>query len=402
MPTDFLPRRYRPLVALLALGCGRAGAQTLTAPAETAAPAVVTLEGTAEGPRTTVVLRTGRGYETARTLGVVTHAEGAARRALVLPGDPDRPNVLVVATVQRTVRASAYNAALFRVDGRGGEATRLCEGVADLSVPMRTASGTVLVQRGRDGDEPTPDPASPRVFRERSDALQLDAIDPATGRTRTVWQGSGQIAFLAAPVGGDAVAVYWVHDGGSTLLRLDAARGTTRVLVPNLPVARDFSYDPHTDRVVFARATPDPRVYEVAAVSAREGGVPQALWRGPSEALMPRALADGRVVLSLPGLGGLAVLAPEGATGGTQPVTGAPGVTAAPRVLGPTRIAPLGDGSDAALEESPDGRWLALRHTTRDAERWVLLPRRGGPPVPLAPRTEWMEWAGFVRPEGAR
>jgi len=357
------------------------------------------LEGTAEGTRTAVVARAPGATGQARVLGTVTHAEGAARRGLVLPGGGETPAVLVVATVQRTVRASAYNAALFRVDGRGGEATQLCDAVADLSVPLRTEAGTVLIQRGRDGDEPTPDPADPRAFRERSDALRLDAIDPATGRVRTVWQGAGQIAFLAAPLGGDAVAVYWVHDGGSTLLRLDAARGTTRVLVPNLPVARDFSYDARTDRVVFARATPDPRVYEVAAVSAQTGGVPAVLWRGASESLMPRVLSDGRVAVAMPAMQGLGLLAPTATTGAAGP-TGATGVTVAV-VPGPTRVAPLGEGSDAALAESHDGRWVAFRHTTRDAERWALWSRAGRV-VPIESRTAWMEFVGFVQPEGGR
>jgi hypothetical protein len=371
--------------------------------AQTAPPAVVTLEGAPDGARTEVMLRAPGGASAGRRLGAVVHAEGAARGALVLPGGgATGPTVLVVATTRRTVRAGAYNASLFRVDGRGGEATRLCDDVAELSVPLRTASGLVLVQRGRDGAEPREDPTAPRVFRERTDTLWLDAVDPVTGRLRTVWRGEGQIAFLAAPLGGDAVAVYWVHDGASTLLRLDAARGTARVLVANLPVAREFSYDARADRVVFARATPDPSVYEVAAVDARAGGAVQVLWRGQSESLMPRALGDGSVALSLPGRRGLAVLpAGVGAVAAPTGRTGATGRTAVV-TTGPTRVAPWGDGSDAALAESPDGRWLAVRHTTDAAESWALWNRRTGAVVPVASGGAWMEWAGFVQAEAGR
>ena len=58
---------------------------------------------------------------------------------------------------------------------------------------------------------------------------------------------------------------------------------------------------------------------------------------------MPFAIGGGDVALSSDGDHGLAIFSPT--TGRLR------------------TLAPLGDGSDAATHVSPDGRWIAVRHT---------------------------------------
>ncbi|MBK8697950.1 MAG: hypothetical protein IPN17_38320 [Deltaproteobacteria bacterium] len=219
----------------------------------------------------------------------------------------------------------------------------------------------MLVQRGHDGEDLPPEVTHRRLV-ERTDALRLDAVDPATGSLRPVWSGRGQLAFLATALRDDEVLVYLLQDSGSSLLRLDARTGDVALLHPDLSLARDFSYDAARDEVVFARAL-SPTVYEVASLRAHDPS-PAAItprWRSSSDHLMPRVLRDGAIGLSLPGDHGLGWL-PRGAS-----------VQSTPAVF-----APRGDGSDALLSESDDGRWIALRHTTDRDESVVVAQRRGG------------------------
>lgn len=383
----------RALPGLVSLyGCSLARAQTPPVTGSEAPPAVVAFEGDPEGRETQVTVRAGPGLAGRTVLGRVTHVDGAALRGLVLAGrDSARPTVLVTAATHRTVRASAYTASLFRVDATGASTT-LCDQVAELSTPLQTANGTVLVQRGRDGDEPVDD--GTRQFREREDQLEIAAIAPSTGRLRTVWQGRGQLAFLAAALQGDEVAVYWVHNGASTLMALDARTGAQRVLCQNLPVARDFSYDPVHRRVVFARATQDPQQYEVAAVSAL-GGPVTVLARGASDRLMPAALGDGAVAFSRPDAQGLGLVA---ASANVGPPTRA-GAAPEGAVSWVTPFALQGPGTDAVVAQHSSGRWI-VRHTDSARQEWSLWSRATRQViVPSSPEAA-IELVGFV-PEGA-
>ena len=278
----------------------------------------------------------------------------------------------------RASRRSSYNSSLFALSA--GAVRRLADGLTDASRAMVTANGAVVVQRGEDG----PEPEQRRVLREATDALTLDVVDPHTGAVRTAWRGAGQIAFLAAAIGGDEVAVYHLSDGAAVLFALDVVTGATRVMARGVEMARDFSYDPVADAVVFARpATWGAPLYEVAAVPAHANGARAVVrWSGQGDHAMPRALRDGSVAISLPGDRGLGVI-PRG------------GDDAA-------RVAPLGDGSDCALGESPDGRWVAVRHTTDTAESLYLWSPRGGAPVTLTGEGGWIDLAGFTSARGGR
>lgn len=360
-----------------------------------AAPPVVLLRGHPDAARTAVVLQRPGARGPAAVLGTFPHLPSSARHAVLLRGgSPARPVALAVAADHEAPRGGSYHSALFRVDPATAAATRLCGGLADGSRALVTARGTVLVQRGSDGPDPD---TTRRGLVERTDALRLDAVDPVTGAARTVWSGRGQLAYLAAALGDDEVLVYHLQDSGSALLRLDARTGRVDVVHPDVPLARDFSYAAARDEVVFARAR-SPTVYEVASLRAHDPA-PAAitpLLRAPSDHLMPRVLRDGTVGLTLPGDRGLGWL-PRGAAVSGAPRVSGPGL---PGVPGPTVFAPAGDGSDALLAESDDGRWIALRHTTDRGESVVLSPRRGGDSHTLASPDEVIEFVGFAPSAG--
>jgi hypothetical protein len=94
---------------------------------------------------------------------------------------------------------------------------------------------------------------------------------------------------------------------------------------------------------------------------------------------MPRVLRDGAIGVSAPGDHGLAWIA-RGAS-----------VQVAPAVA-----APVGDGSDALLAESSDGRWIALRHTTDRDERVVVTARRGSAVFAFGAADTVVEFVGFT------
>ncbi len=358
------------LAALLALGCVAPAAAQPRAPAA-APPPFVLLRGRPDAASTAVVLH----GATTVTLATFPHLPSSARHAALLPGA--HPVVLAVAADREAPRGGGYHSALFRIDPATASITRLVGDLVDNSRPLVTARGTVVVQRGTDGPDPTP---TNHQLVERTDELRLDAIDPATGAARTAWSGRGQLAYLATALRGDEVLVYHLHDGGSSLLRLDVATGRATELHPNVPLSRDFTYDPDRDEVVFARAIA-PTVYEVASLAAHASS-PTAVtprWRASSDHLMPRVLHDGTIGLSLPDDRGLAWL-PRGADMQSRPAS----------------FAPRGDGSDALLAESPDGRWVALRHTTDHDESVVVAPRRGGQPLVIASPDEVIEFVGFT------
>ncbi|MEZ4390213.1 MAG: hypothetical protein R3A48_03880 [Polyangiales bacterium] len=311
------------------------------------APELALLEGPADGDGSLVVLRRGG---RSRALGRVPHAVGGARQGVVVRGG-EHPLVAVVAQQRPSTRASTYDSALFFVDEGG--ARQALDGVTNASRPLVTRGGLVLVQRGSDGD---PIELVDRQLRERRDPLRIDAVDPSTGASRTVWEGAGQIAFLACALDGDEALVLHLDDQRATLRVLDAARGVTRVLREGLHLARDFSYDAARGEVLFAQAE-GPSAWAVRAISLRDSEI-STKWQGESDHLMPFALGDGRVALSLPGDHGLGVIPAGG---------GAPG-----------RVAPLGEGSDAALARYGD--WIALRHTdsAREAPALVHLPTGAG------------------------
>ncbi len=347
-------------------------------------PALVLIEGVPQETTSRVMLRIPTTGAAPVHLGTVTHAPGSALRGVLWPQgttDATHPRSLVIAAERESRHASTYNSALFRVDGRGEPATRLAGALTDASRPLVTRRGTVLVQSGADGEDPPPDPQR-RVFRERVDTLTLLAVDAQAGSSRAVWTGRGMIAFLATALRDDEALVYHVDDSGARLFALDATTGATRTVVEGmLPLARDFSYDATHDEVVFARAASyGSDDYEVVSAPAHgpatRASSLRVRWRAKSDRIMPRALGDGTVALSLAESFGLGLLA-----------TG----TNAPRA-----VAPLGAGDDCALDESRDGHWIALRHTTRDREVIALYAPGEGRVVTLDRPELYTEVVGLV------
>lgn len=332
--------------------------------APAAPPPLALLEGAPDAPESAVVVR--HGNDRAAVLGRVAHVAGSARRGVVLRGGAD-PVALVVAQERPARGASTYDSALYRVDARGTR--RLLGGLTNASRPLVTAAGTVIVQRGADGEER---PLIDRQLRERRDPLTLDAVDPDTGAVRTVWRGEGQLAFLACALNGDSFLAYHLDDQTAALRVLDASSGAVRTLREGLHLARDFSYDRARDAVVFAQAT-GPAGYRVASLSLRDGSL-RTLYAAQSDHLMPFALADGRVALSLPDDRGAGLL-----TAGSDT---------------PRAVAPLGAGSDAVLAERAG--WIALRHTEIDRERTALMHLATGAVTALDGDGVVREVLGFV------
>lgn len=375
--------KLRTGLAVVALGAGLSwfGLSSREAPADPrralAPPPVVLLEGAPGGAETRVVMRAPAAAAQPVVLGVVPHVAGSARRGtLDLRGPGGAARVFVVAAERESRRGSTYQSALWRVEA-GAPAARLVGGLTDGSRALVTGRGALVVQRGRDGEDLAP---VGRVLRERVDALSLDVVDPANGAARPAWTGRGMIAFLAAPLRGDEVLVYHVHERGAALFALDVGARSERPLVPAMDaLARDFSYDPVHDEVAFVRAGPRGD-WEVVSLPAH--GPPVASdalrvrWRASSDHLMPRALRDGSIVVSLPDDRGLGAIEPW------------------PRP--PSRIAPLGDGSDEALAESDDGRWIAFRHRTPGRELLGLHARADGRTVSIDRPDVECDFVGFA------
>lgn len=344
---------------------------------EVAPPPVVLLEGAPEGTETRVVVRAPSTGAQPRVLGAVTHVAGSARRG-TLSRTASRTSVYVVAAERESRHGSTYESALWLVED-GASPQRLVGGVTDASRAAVTERGSVVVQRGRDGEDPA---LVDHVLRERVDELSLDVVDPANGAARTAWRGRGMIAFLAAAMRGDEVLVYHVREGGAALFALDVATGSTRALIERMDaLARDFSYDAARDEVAFVRASQRAEgVWEVVTLPAhgpaRSPGSLQTRWRAASDHLMPRMLRDGAVVISLPDDKGLGLL------------------RAFPQM--PERVAPLGDGADEALGESDDGRWLALRHRAPGREALGLYDRESRRSIEVDRPEVYVEFVGFA------
>jgi hypothetical protein len=349
--------------AMLAVGGFAAVAQTDPEPLarQTLEPiaAVVTLEGPSEAGETHVRLRRFGSQAPLRELGSLRHVAHSARRGAMYAHN-GRTLVLVTAQL-RPMSGHTYESQLFAVEN--GTTRPLVDGVSNASSPLVTARGTVLVQRGTDGpDVDSMQSANGQGLRERIDALTIDAVDIDSGRTRTVFRGAGQLAWLGCALRDDKALVYHVTTDGAFLRVIDAASGAqTTIMGPMPALARDFSYDRERDEVTFVRAASvGSAEYEIVTVPA-SGGAARVRLTAASEHLMPRVLREGAIAFSPAQDPGLALLERG---------------SSAPRAM-----APLGAGSDWVAAERADGRWLLVRHldpvtrndtfavTTRDGAR---------------------------------
>jgi hypothetical protein len=338
-------------------------------------PAVVFLENAVGDTHTAVMLRRAATSTQPVSLGVISHIAGSALRGTV---DPTMLRVYVVAAETESRHGTTYNSALWRVQPDRAP-TRLLGGITDASRPIVTPRAQVLVQRGRDGEEPT---VSDHTLHERIDDLALDILDPVNATPRTLWQGRGLIAFPATTLDGDEVLIYHVAATEASLFALNTATATTRPLLSamNTP-ARDFSYNASRGEITFTRVSlRDAQQWEIVTISARRETTRtqdiKIRWRSSNDHLMPRVMHDATVFFSLPDDRGLGLLL-DGA-------------------LMPTREAPLGNGTDEVLDESTNGRWLAVRHRTNRREVFGLYERATHRIVTVQRDDIYTEFAGFV------
>lgn len=385
------------LCALAALALGAARRRPTPAhagdpPPASAAPAarLAVVSGDVDGDFADVAildLAPGATSAKPRALGRVEHVHASARRGAILGGAFGEEAALVVVD-EPGDRRSGFRAALFRVEH--GKATRLCGGVARRATPIVTRSGRVLIERGEDG--PEPEAEASRRLELRSDALRVDEIDPWTGSITPRWSGRGYTAHLAATIGLDAsgggveeLAVYFVTAAGAKLLALDPATGRARTLAEALlPFARDFSWDAPHARLVFADLPARGAVHAHVLTLDPLDGAQRVLLASPHDHPAPRALADG--ALAYAGDDGGLAIAPSGGRA--------------------RALAPLGAGVDQAVAASPDGRWIAVRHTPEPAKigeppRTVALDAATGRVVAIdLPASQEVEALGFLAGEG--
>jgi hypothetical protein len=337
--------------------------------------AIVTLEGPADAGETRVRLRRFGTQEPLRELGVVRHVAQSARRGAIY-AHHGRTAVLVTAQI-RPMSGHTYESQLFALEN--GVTRPLVDGISNASAPIVTERGTVLVSRGTDGSDPdTMQSPMGQGLRERVDQLSVEAVDIDTGRTRTVFRGEGQIAWLGCALRDDRALVYHVTTNGAFLRVIDANSGAQNTIMGPMPaLARDFSYDRDRDEVTFARAASiGSDEYEIVTVPA-SGGAARVRLRAASDHLMPRVLKDGAIAFSPAQDTGLSILA-RGASAARS-------------------LAPLGAGSDWIAAERSDGQWIAVRHldpATRN-DVFVVSTRDGQRRATFTDNNDPVEIVGF-------
>lgn len=213
----------------------------------------------------------------------------------VVPGT----RIVVATTVARPARDLSFAASLFALEANK-PARLLCDRVALGNRPVVSAEGRVFVQRGRSGDAP----------------VTVDEVDVRTGKTRELLSFTGSAAFIAGTLGRE-VLVYRVSATGADLVAVHADALGVRVLVPAMAaLARDFAVT--ADKAALLYTQSDGVRWFVERLDLRTLGRAR-LAEGPSMALLPTPLPDGRIAFApsegagLKDLEGRAVLAPAGA-----------------------------------------------------------------------------------------
>lgn len=297
-------------------------------------------------------------------VALIAHVADAQPRGVALPGG--RAAVVVEQVPQRD---ASWSAALW-VASREGVALR-ADRVYPGTRPVLLGGDRAAVARGHFG--PVPEPGEYRV-----DALEVDAVGLSGGEPVRLWDGTG---FLALPLGVTAreLLLYVPGTAASPLLAVDVGTRARRTLVPDVPLARDFSLAPDGRRLYFTAhggaGRDDWRVMELEVAS----GTLRAVAARPQVALLPFAVGPG-VLVQWDRAGHARWLG----------VAGAPDIHCT-----------LGPGVDSFRVASRDGRWLAGLHEPGVGFAMpVLLDAGGGGPVALTiPAGLRPELLGFT--EGA-
>ncbi len=172
------------------------------------------------------------------------------------------------------------------------------------SRPLVTAEGRVFVQRGR-------------VGANRIDALTIDEVNLSTGRTREVLAFTGYLTFLAGHIGRELL-VYRVGPQTADLVAVHADALAVRVLIPSMqPLARDFALTADHSALLFTQGDGATGQWYLERLDLKSLALTR-LAEGPTMALLPTPLPDGRVAfapaqgLGLRGVDGTVVLEAQG------------------------------------------------------------------------------------------
>ncbi len=308
-----------------------------------------------------------RGNTNLAPVATFGHLPDATVRAMVIAGKSE-----VVATADTTpTQDASFNASLFYLRAYTPP-ERLVDRVVHASTPLVTSSGRVFVSRG--------EPGKSVDGQMRVDALTIDEIDLATGKSRITYQTNGYLLFLAGVLG-DEIVLYRIVPGQADIIAVDSTTGKERFIQKNLPpFARDFSVDPSSQTLVFQnRHETDSSTWVVDRVDIKTGKS-QRLFAGPSMTLAPFAVPQGGVLYNPPGHG-------LSALDGRLAISG-----------------PLGAGVDVVAAITADGRYLAALHTLPSAFAvpFVVDTQSGTSRVLPAPANTRVVLAGFVVERGAQ
>lgn len=284
------------------------------------------------------------------------HVKGAAVRASVAP---DGTTFVVADT--HGFRDASFAASLIALVP--GSARRvLADRVVHASRALVTNTGRVFVARGDAGTEG----AFPGAL--RVDALSIDEIDVATGGARTVHAFEGYVTFLAGALG-DEIFVYRVGPDKAELIAVKPDMpASVRVVIPELPLARDFSIDEARGSLVYTARDKNAAGAWVVERASLATGARTRLHEGTSMSVAPHAASGAGVLWNPGGVGGLAML----------------GVAA-------DTIGPLGAGVDLITADAPDLGLVAGVHT-----------EQGKLPVPFVLDVASMRAAALDFPSGTR
>ena len=160
----------------------------------------------------------------------------------------------------------------------------LCDRVVLGSRPLVTAEGRVFVQRGR-------------ATESRIDALTIDEVDLRTGRTREVLAFTGFTTLLAGSLGRELL-VYRVGPGRADLVAVHTDALGVRVLIPSMqPLARDFALAADSRSIFFTQGDSATGRWYLERLDLQTLALTR-LAEGPTMALLPTPLPDGRVAFA--------------------------------------------------------------------------------------------------------
>jgi hypothetical protein len=275
----------------------------------------------------------------------------------------------VALAVDELPKNADFGAALHFVDPTGVD-RRLATGLVHASRPLVAEDGQIFIQRGSIGALPAP--AEIRAGTLRTDPLEIDAVDPASGAIRVVMTWNGYATHIAGAYGRELV-VYRVGARGAEIVAVDRGSGRTRTVAALPPFARDFSIDPKAGAVVFSnRDDRDESTWVVERMDLSTGARTR-LSTTRDDAQTPLA-AGGRIFWTAPGRKGLA----------------------SDRAAAP--LTPLGEGYTYASSATADGEWLSLVHVPNGGgfDRMALYRPKTGKVVTLGGASERVEVLGLL------